>query len=107
MWNNGYKKCFAGIANCYIDCCGNMFLCNHSSDEKFNIIDLGFDSAWSQVYKIRQKEIETINACNSCSNKFFCGKCTPTFKKLEKSIGFPFPDCEKIEAIKKYLNMEE
>ena len=107
MWELGYKKCFAGIANCYIDCCGNMFLCNHVSEPKYNILDIGFDYAWDKIYELRQTEIEIANDCSRCDNKNFCGKCTPLFKKLEASIGFPFADCSKILSIKDFLKREK
>lgn len=106
MWERGFKKCFAGISYCYIDCCGNMFLCNHCTDSKFNVIEEGFDFAWKKMYEFRQKEIEVENICSSCPHKNFCGKCSPTFKKLKNAIGFPFPDCEKILQIKDYLKSE-
>lgn len=106
IWKNGYKFCYAGIANCYIDCCGNMYLCNHSCNEKFNILEMGFDNAWNKIYLIRKKEIEKWNPCFDCNNKYLCGKCTPTFNVLKNSIGFPFEDCQKIEKIKEKL-MEE
>lgn len=103
MWDSDYKRCFAGLTNCYIDCQGNLFLCNHSSSEKYNILEHGFDFAWENMFRLRQAEIETVNACSSCANKNFCGKCTPTFKKLESSVGYPFPDCKKVSTIKDYL----
>lgn len=102
-WKEGYKRCFAGITNCYIDCKGNMFLCNQSCDERFSILKNGFDVAWRNIYEVRKREIEVYNECVKCNNKELCGKCAPTYRKMNHAIGFPFPDCHKIEIMKRYL----
>lgn len=103
MWTSGYKLCFAGLTNCYIDCQGNLFLCNHSSNDKYSILDYGFDEAWRNILKIRKSEIEVKNECGNCKNKEFCGRCSPTFVKMKQGIGYPFPDCKNIYIIKNYL----
>lgn len=104
MWNSGYKRCFAGLTNCYIDYKGNLFLCNHSAEKRYNILELGFDNAWERIYGLRKREIEKTNECSACRNRAYCGKCTPTFRKIEKATGFPFHECDKTEEIKRYLS---
>lgn len=106
-WENGYKQCFAGLTNCYIDCGGNLFLCNQSCDFKFNILDYGFDVAWEKIYHIRRQEIELINKCGKCANREICGKCTPSFEKMRYTTECCMADCNRVKKIKKYLEDEE
>lgn len=107
MWQSGYKKCFAGISNCYIDCCGNMFLCNQCTDSKFNIMELGFDNAWEKIYMQRTIEIERKIPCSTCAKRNLCGKCAPVFHKLECSVGFPFSDCKNINMIENKIRTKD
>jgi len=106
MWDNGYKRCFAGLTNCYIDYQGNMFLCNHMQDIKVSLLEEGFGQCWESMYQLRKKYIEKSNPCSNCKKRALCGKCTPAFENLKKSFKFPFPECHANDELIKNLNLE-
>lgn len=106
MWDKGYKRCFAGITNCYIDYQGSLFLCNHMQETKVSTKEKSFEKCWDEVYSLRKKYIEKINPCSNCKNHVICGKCTPSFEKMAKSNKYPFPECNYAEILIKKLGLE-
>lgn len=106
LWKDGYKMCAAGLTSCYIDYQGNIILCSHCMDQKFNILKLGFSECWNRIYEVRKKEIEVINRCGSCKNRHVCGKCNPIFKSRLKGNDFPFLECTNVENYKLIMNIE-
>ncbi|WP_027631562.1 radical SAM protein [Clostridium hydrogeniformans] len=79
-WDNGIKKCKAGLTNTYIDPQGSMYLCNLSNKNKFSLLENSFEYCWDKILKERKSEIETKTYCSNCSNKGICGLCAPIFK---------------------------
>ncbi len=107
VWSYGYKFCFAGLTNCYIDYQGNMFLCNHMQKDKVSLLKSGFKKSWQKMYDLRKKYIEKPNACFSCRNRNICGKCNPVFENMDKSLNFPFPECNQVDELVEKLELEE
>lgn len=106
IWDNGYKRCFAGLTNCYIDYQGNMFLCNHMQEIKISLLKSDFKKCWDEIYKIRKEHIEKSNPCFDCKKRTVCGKCTPAFKNMLKSLTFPFKECHSIDELIEKLELE-
>ena len=106
MWTDGYKRCFAGITNCYIDYQGNMFLCNHMQDTKISLIEYGFRQCWDKMLELRKRYIEKRNPCSMCEKRMICGKCTPVFENVAKSVTFPFTECYNINELIEKLELE-
>lgn len=106
MWDDGYKRCFAGLTNCYIDYQGNMFLCNHMQGIKVSLLKSDFKHCWDKIYEIRKEYIEKRNPCFDCKKRTVCGKCTPAFENMTKSLSFPFPECNEIDELIEKLGLE-
>ncbi|MEG2110394.1 MAG: radical SAM protein [Clostridium sp.] len=79
LWEKGYKNCCAGISSCYINSRGEMYLCNRYVNSSFNVLDLGFDESWNNIYHLRKEIIEVVNECGKCKKNIYCGKCNPIF----------------------------
>lgn len=106
MWNDGYKRCFAGLTNCYIDYQGNMFLCNHMQAIKVSLLKSDFKQCWDKIYEIRKEYIEKSNPCADCTKRSICGKCTPAFENITKHLSFPFSECHGIDELIEKFGLE-
>lgn len=106
MWRDGYKRCFAGLTNCYIDYQGNMFLCNHVQNKKVSTKNKGFVQCWDDIYSLRKEYIEKSNPCSYCKKRTICGKCTPVFDNMIKKTAFPFQECNDTDFLINELRLE-
>ncbi|WP_055668656.1 radical SAM protein [Desnuesiella massiliensis] len=88
-WNNGIKKCNAGLTNAYINPEGYLYLCNLNDGNKFSLLNYSFEYCWSKILKERKSQIEIRTYCSNCTNKGFCGLCAPVFKNEYGDISIP------------------
>lgn len=88
QWTKGYKMCNAGLTCITIDPYGKAFLCDSIPAERFSLIEMEFNDAWSELYKQRKQFIEIASACSECDNRELCGVCAPT-------LLMEYGDCQK------------
>jgi MoaA/NifB/PqqE/SkfB family radical SAM enzyme len=87
------KQCSAGNNQVFIDPNGCMFLCNNSFENKWSVIDYGFDYCWEKMKNERKKEIEIETPCSLCPKKNICSLCAPLIKYEYKKLCKPIDDC--------------
>lgn len=78
LWNNEYKMCTAGLTDISIDPMGYVYLCECVLDNRFPLLEEGFDVVWSKIELLRNKHIEVESYCSSCEHRIQCGLCAPT-----------------------------
>lgn len=66
-------KCYFSRFHCYIDVDGNMYTCLHHKDDmpEVNVLDIGVESAWKRVSRIRYNCSGCYTICNNNANLIF------------------------------------
>lgn len=84
-------SCGAGYRSFHIDSYGHMSPCMMLRDPKFNLLDMGFLTAWGELGKIRQLKRELRTECEACSINALCLQCPGWSMRYYDNYETPVP----------------
>lgn len=93
-------NCKIGIHSFSIDPQGNMYLCELADSMKLDLLDLGFNQCWNQLFAERNRIMQTKTPCSSCQYRKYCSVCTPKLLYEQKSLQPLRRDCYRARLLK-------
>jgi hypothetical protein len=93
----------------FIDPYGNIYLCESSMNNCWNLLQHTFEYCWNKIYIERKKEIDNTIPCNvyGCKYKEYCSACLPNIKKEYGKWCIPKGMCHSAEKLYLLANKRE